>query len=362
MRVVITGGGTGGHLYPGISIASDLRERQIAILFIGNINGIEAKVVPQEGFEFRGINICGWDRTLAGFFRVIWRLFGAFFTSREYLLKFKPDVILGTGGYVCVPIILAGKALGIRCILHEQNAIPGLAVRMLSRIVNKIAVSIPESSKYLPREKVVVTGNPVRKGIGQVGKQQADERFGFSTERITVLVFGGSRGAKSINLAVMEALTKGMFKELQIIWITGSDDYSMVCQNIHGDRCRIFEYLNDMDNAYGAADLVVCRSGATTIAEIIACRVPAIMVPYPYATDNHQEKNARVLEKYGVTRVVLDAELAQGRLAEVIDSLAHDVEKLDKMRQGYEGYGLDPYGAVERVVELVVGKEVGSKH
>ncbi len=356
MRIVITGGGTGGHLYPGISIAYGLREKQIEVLFVGNINGIEAKVVPQEGFEFRGIDVCGWNRTLIGIFRVAWRLFGAFFASCKYLLRFKPDVILGTGGYVCVPVILAGRVLGIRCVLHEQNAIPGLAVRMLSKIVDKIAVSMPESSKYLPREKIVVTGNPVRKGIGQVEKQQACQRFGLLPEKITMLVFGGSKGAKSINAAVMEALTKGSLslEDLQIIWITGSIDYSMVCQNIHGDRYRIFEYLNDMNYAYGAADLVVCRSGATTVAEVIACHIPAIMVPYPYATDNHQEKNARVLEQCGAARVVLDAELYQGRLAEVMSELLYDVTKLDRMRQGYEGFGMDPYGAVDRVMGLIV--------
>ncbi|MFH1097700.1 MAG: undecaprenyldiphospho-muramoylpentapeptide beta-N-acetylglucosaminyltransferase [Candidatus Desantisbacteria bacterium] len=357
MRIVITGGGTGGHLYPGISIASGLRERQIAVLFVGNINGIEAKVVPQEGFEFKGIVVCGWNRTLLGIFRVAWKLIGAFFASCKYLLKFKPAVILGTGGYVCVPVIIAGRALGIRCILHEQNAIPGLAVRMLSGIVNKIAVSMPESSKYLPRKKVVVTGNPVRKGIGQVEKQQACQKFGLSTDKTTMLVFGGSKGAKSINMAVMEALNKGSLslEDLQIIWITGSTDYSMVCQNIHGKGYRIFEYLNDMDYAYGAADLVVCRSGATTVAEVIACRVPTIMVPYPYATDNHQEKNARVLEQCGAARVVLDAELPQGRLAEVMVELLYDVKKLDRMRQGYEGFDMDPYGAVDRVMEVIGG-------
>ncbi|OIP39604.1 undecaprenyldiphospho-muramoylpentapeptide beta-N-acetylglucosaminyltransferase [Candidatus Desantisbacteria bacterium CG2_30_40_21] len=354
MRIVITGGGTGGHLYPGVSIAYGLRERQIEVLFVGNINGIEAKVVPQEGFEFKGIDICGWNRTLPGIFRVAWKLLGAFWTSCKYLLKFKPDAILGTGGYVCVPVILAGRALGIRCVLHEQNAIPGLAVRMLSKIVDKIAVSMPESSKYLPREKVVVTGNPVRKGIGQVEKQQAIKRFGLSSKQITVLVFGGSKGAKSINMAVMQALIKGIFKKLQLIWITGQDDYPCV-KNIQAytTNCRIFEYLNDMDYAYGAADLVVCRSGATTVAEVIACRVPAIMVPYPYATDNHQEKNARVLEQCGAARVVLDAELPHGRLAEVMVELLYDVKKLDRMRQGYKGFDMDPYGAVDRVMKIV---------
>ncbi|MDI6780721.1 MAG: undecaprenyldiphospho-muramoylpentapeptide beta-N-acetylglucosaminyltransferase [bacterium] len=358
MRVVITGGGTGGHLYPGISIAYGLKERQAEVLFIGNINGIEAKVVPHEGFEFKGIDVYGWDRTLFGIFRVVWKLIGAFLTSRKYLLEFKPSVILGTGGYVCVPIILAGTTLGIRCVLHEQNAIPGLAVRMLSRIVDKIAVSMPESSQYLPHKKgedIIVTGNPIRKGIGQVKKQQADERFGLSIDKTTVLVFGGSRGAKSINMAVIEALTKGSMKleDLQIIWITGSDDYQTVDKNVSGAGYRIFEYLNDMDYAYGAADLVVCRSGATTVAEIIACRVPAIMIPYPYATDNHQEKNARVLERRGAVRVVLDAELPQGRLTDVMAELTYDVRKLDRMRQGYEGFDVDPYGAVDRVMQVI---------
>ncbi len=367
MRIVITGGGTGGHLYPGISIASGLREKQekqAEILFIGNIHGLEAKIVPQEGFEFKGVDVCGWNRTLLGVFMVVWKLIGAFLTSRKYLLEFKPSVILGTGGYVCVPIILAGITLGIRCVLHEQNAIPGLAVRMLSRIwgVDKIAVSILESSQYLPHKKgenIVVTGNPIRKGIGQVKKEQANERFGLSADKTTVLVFGGSRGARSINTAVIEALTRGSMKleDLQIIWITGSDDYQMVSTSVSGQGLRIFEYLNDMDYAYGAADLVVCRSGATTIAEIIACRLPAIMIPYPYATDNHQEKNARVLEQRGAVRVVLDAELSQGRLTEVIAELTYDVRKIDRMRQGYEGFDMDPHGAVDRVMQVVVNGE-----
>lgn len=357
MRVVVAGGGTGGHLYPGISIAYGLKERQIEVLFIGNIKGIEANVVPNEGFEFKGIDVCGWDRTLLGIFRTVWKLIGAFFTSRRHLLEFKPSVILGTGGYVCVPIILAGITLGIRCVLHEQNAIPGLAVRMLSGIVDKIAISMPESSRYLPQKKIVVTGNTIRKGIGQVKKQQADERFGLSADKTTVLVFGGSRGARSINMAVIEALTKGSLglEDLQIIWITGSDDYPTVCQHVSGQGYRIFEYINDMDYAYGAADLVVCRSGATTVAEIIACRLPAIMVPYPYATDNHQEKNARVLEQCGAARVVLDAELHQGRLAEVMAELTYDVRKLDRMKQGYERFDMCPHDAVDRVIQIILG-------
>jgi UDP-N-acetylglucosamine--N-acetylmuramyl-(pentapeptide) pyrophosphoryl-undecaprenol N-acetylglucosamine transferase len=226
---------------------------------------------------------------------------------------------------------------------------------MLSRIVDRIAISMPESSQYLPHKKIVVTGNPIRKGIGQVKKQQANERFGIEIDKITVLIFGGSRGARSINMAVIEALTKGNLglEDLQIIWVTGSDDYPMVCQNISGQGYRIFEYLNDMDYAYGAADLVVCRSGATTVAEIIACRLPAIMIPYPYATDNHQEKNARVLEQHGAVRVVLDAELPQGRLSEVMAELTYDVRKLDRMRHGYEGFDMNQHDAVDRMIEII---------
>jgi UDP-N-acetylglucosamine--N-acetylmuramyl-(pentapeptide) pyrophosphoryl-undecaprenol N-acetylglucosamine transferase len=327
-------------------------------VFIGNIKSIEANVVPQEGFEFKGLNICGWDRTWIGIIRFFGRLICGIYKAYKYLNEVKPDVILGTGGYVCVPVILVGKIKGIKTILHEQNALPGLAVRLLANIVNVVAISLQETSKYLPDKKIVLTGNPIREDIGKIKKEVGIERFGLDKNKLTLVVFGGSRGSRSINLAILKMLKDEpeIVENLQIIWITGKNDYPWIYKEAerYRGKCYIVDYINDIATAYAAADVVVCRSGATTVAEVIACRLPVVMIPYPMATDNHQEKNARVLEEYGVGIVISDDELPSGMLTKVVKGLVNNPEKIHMMRQNYQNVDIYGDGAVEKITELII--------
>ncbi len=240
------------------------------------------------------------------------------FSAFRILREFKPDAVFATGGYVSVPVLSAATLLRIPFLIHEQNAIPGLTNRLFARFAVAIAVSFPGTERYFPRgRKVVYTGNPVRKEILEAEREAAIARFELKEDIPTLLIFGGSQGSRKINQAFLEAYKHfAAFREIQIIHLTGEKDLDWVQKEIEGlreagDKVRYlsFSYLHDMSLAYAAADLVVSRAGATTVAEITARGLPAILVPYPYATDNHQEKNARILEERGAARVVLDKEL-----------------------------------------------------
>ncbi len=370
MKVVIAGGGTGGHVYPGVTIARTLVERDptIQVLFIGTKKGLEADVVPREGFRLVTIGVDAFKRRLSvGTVLAAFRACGALAQSLAILAREKPRVVIGTGGYVSGPAVLAAWMMRIPTLVHEQNVFPGVTTRLLSRVASTVATTYVESSRYLARRaRVVVTGNPVRRSILTASRREGAETFGLDRNLPTLLVFGGSQGARAINDAMVEAL-EGIARrpDVQVIHQTGRADHARVVRELEArgvlqagkGRLVIEPYLYQMDRAMACADLVVCRAGAISIAEITARGLPAILVPFPGAAEGHQEKNARALERAGAAVVVLQRDLAGPALLQMVLEILGDRARLARMSEGSRVLGRP--GAADAIADLVVGLACG---
>ena len=354
-RILIAGGGTGGHLYPGIAVAAEAVKDGVEVLFAGTSQGIETQVVPMEGFNlklidagrFKGMGVSQKIKTLLSIPVGVAQAAGV-------IREFRPDVVLGVGGYASFPAVLAAKLAGKPVILQEQNAAPGLANKWLGRIAGRICLGFQAGEKFFPAGKCVLTGNPIRRGLLGVKREDAMRAMGLDEDRFTLLVTGGSGGASSINRAVADALSgfSDMKDKIQFIHQTGQRDYEDVAAAYEkaGYAFRVMPYIYDMASAYACADLVICRSGALTIAEVTALGKPAVLIPYPFAADNHQEKNARELEAAGAARVVLDREATGERLADEIRKLLSAPEILIEMEERSMALGRPE--AAARVLEI----------
>ena len=338
MKVLIAGGGTGGHVYPGIAIAEELRRLrpEAEVIFVGGRRGVEALAVPESGFPIRFILTRGFPR------RAWWRWPAALLANVAGLIQAlvvvwaeRPDVVLGTGGYVSGPVAFAAFLLRRPLILQEQNSIPGLANRLLAPLAREVHLSFTEARGYFARkDNLKITGNPVRAYVLGGDKATAIREFGLTEGRPTVFVFGGSRGAHRINEAALEAMRKLKGRvDIQFILQTGRDDFDWARDTAEREQlpARVLPYLREIQLAYAVADLVVCRSGAMTLAEIAACGTPSLLVPYPHAAHNHQEVNALNLVERGAAGMILDRELNGERLAREIAHLLADRQALSKM-------------------------------
>jgi len=338
MRVLIAGGGTGGHVFPGIAVAEELRRQRpkLEVVFVGNRRGLEAQVVPEAGFPIRYIASSGFDR------RRWWLWPGAALANGVGLLQAialviaeRPQVVLGTGGYVSAPVSMAAKLLGRPLLLQEQNSIPGLANRLLARVADEVHLSFLEARSWFPRrDRLKITGNPVRAQVLSGDREAGLREFKLQPGRPTVFVFGGSLGASRINEAVLDTLRrlKGRI-DVQFIFQTGRADFDRVREAVEREAlpATVLSFVRRIHMAYAAADLVVCRSGAMTLAEIAVCGLPAILVPYPHAAHNHQEINAANLVDRGAAVMILDSELTGERLAREIAHLLADRQTLSRM-------------------------------
>lgn len=348
MRILITGGGTGGHIYPGLAIAKNLKARneKIEILFVGTNKGLEKDIVPKEGIPFETITVEGLTRKISlTSVKTGLKLLKGLWQSRSIIRDFQPTLVIGTGGYVCGPVVATAAWQGIPTLIHEQNAFPGITNRFLAKWVKKIAITYQESSKYFPANKTILTGNPVRPEVILAKREEALAKFGLDPAKKTVLVFGGSRGARSINEAMFQG-KEVLAREgkLQIIHVTGQEDFAWISGQKSMEEVRlgnliIKPYLYNMPEALAAADLLVCRAGATTLAELTVRGLPSILIPYPYATDNHQEYNARSLERQDAAVVLLDKELSAQSLTENILDLIKDENRLNSMAQRSKSMG-----------------------
>ncbi len=339
MRVLIAAGGTGGHLFPALAIALEVRRQmpQAEILFVGSDRGLEQRVVPREGFSFAPVPIRGWSRKLSWqTFLFPWFLLRALWHSFSILTRFRPHVVVGTGGYVSGPALFLATLMNVPSLIQEQNSLPGITTRILSSRVDEVHLSFPQSQRYFRKKKhLKVSGNPVRPGVSGVDQARASETFGVDPGRKTVLVMGGSQGAHSINLAVAQGFDRLVSEDVQVIWQTGKQDFDQISsQYAHrGPKTVVADFIHDMGSAYGIADVVVCRAGATTVAEITACGLPAVLVPYPFATADHQRINAQELVRAGAAEMVLNGELKDGKLIAVLLSLLRDERLLHEMAQ-----------------------------
>ena len=325
-RVLITGGGTGGHIYPALAIAQGLREvlPEVKLLYVGTRTGLEAQIVPPTGIKFKTIAISGFERRLCFHnVKTVAMLGKSGMDSNAILSYFKPDLVIGTGGYVCGPVVLAACLKRIPTLIHEQNAYPGITNRILSRHVDKVCITFPEAQEHFYKKAdIIETGLPIRPEILEVNRKEALGFFGLKPDKKTILVVGGSRGARSLNKAVLP-LAEWVYgnRSLQLIVVTGKDNFNQFPGSLQGKGVKIIPYLERMDYGLAVSDLVVSRAGASFLAEITAVGVPAILIPYPYASANHQEHNARSLEKRGAAKVFLEQELHGEILLEAVKEL-----------------------------------------
>ena len=348
-RVVIAGGGTGGHLYPGIALARALtrNDMDIEISFVGTQKGLEAKVLPREGFDLKTILSAGLlgKKKIARW--VSWcKLPISTAQSMSFLLRKRPGLVVGVGGYASGPLVLSAWVLRIPILIHEQNCIPGMTNKWLGKIADKIAVSFKDSSTMFPKEKVVVTGNMIREEFCK-----PKEEFPHNNGPFRVLVLGGSQGAHSINMAMVEALQflSQQKLDLHITHQTGETDLEMVNMQYKKNHfpADVRPFIDDIEDQYRKASLVICRAGATTLAEVTACGKMSILVPFPHATHNHQVKNARILEAANAGEIVLDEELSGLRIAKSIIQAMEEPKRLKIMEEN--SYKLGNRDATEKV-------------
>lgn len=336
IRLVITGGGTGGHLFPGVAVAEAiLAERPgSSVLFIGTDRQVDSRVLGNRPFASTAIKCQGLKgMSFAGRLAALWQLPRAEWQARQILKKFRPDLVLGVGGYVTGPVVVSAWLLGIPTCIHEQNSVPGLANRWLGKIASRIFISLPGSEKYFPAGRTKLTGNPVRAEILAAGSGGRDEA---AANGVTLLVLGGSQGAHRLNQLVLEGLIarKGELPlGFRVIHQTGRQDEAMVRDGYleNGISARVSAFFDDMAGLYSQADLLVSRAGATSLAELCVMGRPAILLPYPYAADNHQEYNARLVVDGGGALLRKESELTAVALAEEIIGLLGDQPRLRRM-------------------------------
>lgn len=346
MRAVFAGGGTGGHLFPAIAIADELKRMvpNIGILFVGTQGKIESRVAPARGYDFRAIWISGFQRRRQiGNLLFPLKIIVAVIQSLRILMKFRPQVVVGTGGYVAGPVVYAATLLGIPTLIHEQNSHPGVTTRLLARRVGEVHVSFEQSLKYFDRSaKVQVTGNPTRGDLEGISRAEALRYFEFdeNAERRRVFIFGGSLGAHTINMAVLRYLDGLISEGIGLIWQTGRDDAARAktaTERFPSGKIVVREFIDHIEYAYAISDLVVCRAGATTIAELTRLGKPAILVPYPFAAADHQTENARTLHEAGAAVVVPDGDIGM-KLHEVLRTIL-DGGKLREMSARMKALG-----------------------
>lgn len=320
MKVIVTGGGTGGHIYPALALIKEIKQSypQAEFLYIGSEKGMEKGIVQKEGIPFVSIDIAGFKRKLTlENVKTIIKFWRSEQKSRRYIKKFNPDIVIGTGGFVCGPVLYAASKEKIPTIIHEQNVIPGLTNRFLTRYVDVVAVSFEGSTKYFQKaKKLVVTGNPRATEVIQANKFNGFNQLKVSSDKKIVLIFGGSRGAKAINHAFLEMLPKlNQFKEFHFIFVTGDVHYQDIEDKVKNyneylpENVSIFPYLYNMPEILAITDLNVSRAGASTLAEVTALGIPSILIPSPYVTNNHQELNAGWLEKQGAAKMIREKDL-----------------------------------------------------
>lgn len=360
LKVLIAGGGTGGHVNPGLAIAKYIKQKEprSEITFVGTKKGLETKLVPREGFPLETITVRGFRRKLSlDTVLAVKELIGSFFEASKLIKKIKPDVVIGTGGYVCGPVLYVAAKKGIPTLIHESNAFPGVTNRLLERYVNRVAVSFRDSEKYFKNKvKLVHTGNPVRQELLNTKKEDVLEQLDIVKDKPLVVVMGGSRGARKINEAVAQMLNEYFKGEFNLIFSTGEVHFDEINSSInvkeqYRNMVRIVPYIYNVQQVYTASDLMICRAGAITISELQTMGIPSILIPSPYVTANHQEHNARSLERDGGAVVILESELEAGILYSQICSLIGDKDTLKKMGRNASKNRISD--SAEKIYELI---------
>jgi len=362
LRLLITGGGTGGHLFPAVAAAQALRLRQpeSEVLFVGTRRKIDTTTLADYGFASCAIRSYGLKgKNVAELVKALAMLPVSIIQAAFAIRRFRPDVALGVGGYVTGPVMAAARLMGVPTVIHEQNSVPGLANRKLGPLVNRVCVSLPDSARYFPSGKTSLTGNPVRLDILELAKTTR-----MPGEQLTLLVLGGSQGAHKVNRLVTEALCehgKELLPRLAVIHQTGRTDSDWVRERYRqaGIEATVEPFFRDMAKVYGAADLLVSRAGATTLSELAVLGKPAILVPYPYAADDHQQKNAAYYAAGGGVLPFAEKELSGDMLAEKLAELINDPGRLVEMGSAMRRLAI--VDAAEKIIDVCLAAAKGEQ-
>jgi len=360
MKIIIAGGGTGGHIFPALAIAKELKKTHAdaTVTFVGTARGMEARIIPKEGYDVRFIRSEGLvGKSIFKTIKSIFEIPVSLKDSSDILKEIKPDLVLGVGGYSSGPVVLRAKMMGIPTIIHEQNTVPGVANKILGKFVDTVAVTYHESIRFFPRYKTYLTGNPIRAEILKGNRDRGCENFSLDRDRFTIFVFGGSLGASSINKAVAEALVylEPLKDHIQFLHQTGDRECDAVKEVYRAREFRgtVIPFAYEMADAYAVADLIISRAGATTLAELTACGKAAILVPYPYAAANHQEINARKLWDIGAAQMILERDLNGKTLSDLVKHLLEQPDAIGEMERISKTLGSSD--AAKKVVELMMG-------
>ena len=360
MRLILSGGGTGGHIYPALTLIDAIKNKKpdAEFLYVGTEKGLEADIVPKAGINFTALKLeGGLERrfTLENISRVanaVWSIKHA----SDVVKNFKPNAVVGTGGYVCGPILLAASFMKVPTLIQEQNAVAGITNKILSKFVDKIAVGTRDALKNFPNDKTVYTGNPIRREVLAAKKSDGLKEFGFMEDKPIVLISGGSRGARSINNAMIDVLKSAAQKNsAQFLHVTGKGEFDSVMKklsDLDAPNIKIVPYLYNMPTALAMADLAVFRAGATGLAELTARGIPAILIPYPYAAENHQEFNAKSLVEAGAARMILNKDLTAEILSAQLEELLSSPEKLKSMAQA--SLSLGKPNAADEIADMIL--------
>ncbi len=360
MRVIISAGGTGGHIYPALAILNKIKEvdQDSEFLYIGTFNRMEKDIVPRNGIPFKGIEVYGFNsKNPIKAIKVVNLLLKAEKECERIISEFKPDIVIGVGGYVTTPVIKAAKKLGYPTMIHEQNSIPGKANKFLTKYADIVAVSFASSAKYFPKDKVVVTGNPCSDSALKIKACDKTE-FKLNPNKKLVLIVMGSLGSSKMNEFFVNTMDKFKTKDYEIVFVTGKDAYSEISKNKFPTNVKVLPYIENMTRLLKKTDVIISRAGASTLSEIIALQIPSILIPSPYVPNNHQYKNALDLVNNKACILIEEKDLTSDLLIESIDSIITDSKKISFMKENLKK--LDT-GSSATIIYENIKKLVGRK-
>ncbi|MCO6494674.1 MAG: undecaprenyldiphospho-muramoylpentapeptide beta-N-acetylglucosaminyltransferase [Bacteroidetes bacterium] len=353
-KFIISGGGTGGHIFPAIAIANEIKSRypDAEILFVGAKDRMEMAKVPEAGYKIEGLWISGIQRKFTfKNFAVPFKLVHSLYKAGKIVKTFKPDAVIGVGGYASAAILYAASKKGVPCLIQEQNSFAGITNKWLGKKVQKICVAYDGMERFFPKNKIIKTGNPVRSNLFNISisKEEALTKYGLQPDKKTVLITGGSLGARTLNEAIRSSLQDIDHADIQLIWQTGSFYYNEY-RNFEKSGIKVLEFIKDMNEAYQAADLVVCRAGALTLAEICVLGKPSILVPSPFVTEDHQTHNAMQLVNNNAAMMIKDKEAIETLVASIL-SIISNQELLQSLSEHSKAMGIPD--ATQKIVNEI---------
>ena len=358
MKAIVVAGGTGGHIYPALAIINKIKEKEknSEILYIGTKDRMEKDIIPKLGIDFIGLEMSGLNRkNIFSNFSVLKKFRKAYKDAKEIIKDFKPDIVIGAGGYITAPVLYAAHKMKIPVLIHEQNSIPGVSNKFIAKFANTICVSLPNSMKLFPKNKVVYTGNPRSEEITKVSIMKKS-KLGFSENKKLVVVVMGSLGSTTMTKKIKELIPGFNNKNYQVLVITGKQYYDSYKDIEISDNIKIVPFMDDLINLLKDSDLIVSRAGASTIAEITAIGLPAILVPSPYVTNNHQYKNAKELEDAGACIIVSEEDFSKDRIIKEIDKLFDNKKEYDEMVENSKKLGIkDSSSKIYEEAKKIIG-------